>query len=437
MTRFLALLAAALLMALPLRAQVSVEETTSPGGIDAWLVEESSIPFVALELRFEGGTSLDPPEAQGAVNLMTALLEEGAGELDAQAFAAAREGLAARFSFDASRDAVSVSARFLTENRDEAVALLRKALTTPRFDPAAIERVRAQILSGLRSDARDPNVLAARRFNELAFGDHPYGGPGSGTIESVTALTRDDLVAAHRAALTHGRVHVGAAGDIGPKALGALADDLLGGLPARGGDDPPRAEAALERGVTVVPFDGPQSVITFGHAGLPRDDPDFIPAYLLNEVLGGGRFGTRLMSELREERGLTYGVATYLQPLRKGHLMRGRLSVDNANAQQAIDIIRDQWAHVADEGITEEELAQVKKFLTGAYPLRFDGNAAIARILAGLQMQGLPASYVAERNAKVEAVTLEQVNEVAARLLDPASLRFVVAGRPEGLGEGS
>ncbi len=199
MIRFFATLTVAVLLALPARAAVDIQEVTSPGGITAWLVEEHSIPFVALELRFKGGASLDEPGKRGAINLMTGLIEEGAGDLDAQGFAEAQEALAAQFSFRVYDDTLSsVGARFLTENRDAAIALLKSALTEPRFDADAIERVRGQVLSGIRSDATDPDKIASMTFDRMAFGDHPYATSLDGTEDSVSALTRDDIVAAHR-----------------------------------------------------------------------------------------------------------------------------------------------------------------------------------------------------------------------------------------------
>lgn len=434
--RLAAGLALALALALPLRAQVVPVEVVSPGGIRAWLVQEPSIPFLALELRFRGGTSLDPPGRRGAVNLMTGLLEEGAGALDAKGFAEAREALAASYRFDVDADALSVSARFLTENRDAAVALLRSALTEPRFDPDAIERVRGQVLANIRAESQRPNTIARDRLFALAFGDHPYGSSGDGTAESVAALTREDLVAAHAAALARDRVHVAAVGDIGPEALGTLLDDLLGGLPATGAPMPGPATVALKPGITVVPFAGPQSTILFGHAGIAFDDPDFLTAFVLNEAVGGGRFGTRLMAELRERRGLTYGVGTGLAARDHGALILGSLSVANARAAEAIALIRAEWARAAAEGLSAAELEAIKTYLTGAYALRFDGNAQIARVLVSMQMQGMPIDYAATRNDKVRAVTAEDVARVAARLYDPAALHFVVVGAPEGVESG-
>ncbi|MCA0848899.1 M16 family metallopeptidase [Salipiger thiooxidans] len=424
-----------LFLATPVLAEIDIQQVETPLGFKAWLVEEPSIPFTSLQIRFRGGTSLDAPGKRGATNLMVGLLEEGAGELDARGFAEAREQLAASFEYDASADAVSVSARFLSENRDAAVELLRESLVNPRFDQDAIDRVREQVLSGIRSDAMDPDAIANAAFDAMVFGDHPYGSDPQGTEESVTALGRDDMIAAHDATMTRDRVYIAAAGDITPEELSALIDRLLGDLPETGPALPPDVAAETTAGTTVVPFDTPQSVAVFGHEGLAIDDPDFFAAYVMNTILGGGSFESRLMNEVREKRGLTYGVYSYLAGMDHAELLMGRVASANDRIAEAISVIRDEWAKMASEGVTEQELEQTKTYLTGAYPLRFDGNGTIARILVGMQMDGLPADYIASRNDRIEAVTQDDVKRVAARVLRPDALRFVVVGQPEGLEE--
>ncbi|WP_375259351.1 M16 family metallopeptidase [Citreimonas sp.] len=432
--KLLTLAAAALVLAAgTARAEIEIQEVTSPGGIEAWLVEEPSIPFVALEIRFRGGASLDAEGKRGATNLMTGLLEEGAGDRDARAFTTATENLAARFGYDVGDDAVSVSAQFLTETRDESVALLRDTLVSPRFDQDAIDRVKAQILSSIRSDATDPNAIAARTFDQRAFGDYPYATDYQGTIDSVTGLTRDDVVQAFDRAIARDRIHVAAAGDISAEELGTLLDELLDDLSAEGAPLPAEADVATAEGVTVVPFDTPQSVAIFGHEGIDRDDPDFFAAYVLNTILGAGGYDSRLMEEVREKRGLTYGVYSFLVPKDHAALYMGQVASGNESIAEAIDVVRAEWARMATEGVTEDELARAKTYLTGAYPLRFEGNGPIADILVGMQLDGLDPEYVETRNAMVEALTVEDVNRVAARLLKPEALRFVVVGQPAGL----
>ncbi|MFZ5750718.1 MAG: M16 family metallopeptidase [Pseudomonadota bacterium] len=423
----------ALLLAAPLRAEIAIQEVTSPGGIKAWLVEEHSIPFTALEIRFKGGTALDAPGKRGAVKLMAATLEEGAGDLDSQGFAAARDDLAAGIRFDAGDDAVSVSAKFLTENRDRAVDLLRMALIEPRFDPAALDRVRGQMISIVESNAKDPQEIAAATFRRLAYGDHPYATSDDGTRASLQGLTRDDILAAKAATMARDRLFVSAVGDITPEDLGRLLDRLLGDLPATGAPMPPPARVDLAGGVTVVDFASPQSMVVFGQPGLRFDDPDFFAAYVLNHILGGGGFESRLMNEVREKRGLTYGIASYLVNRDLADTWQGSFASANEKVAEAVQVTRDEWARMAAGGVTDAELAEAKTYLTGSYPLRFDGNGPIADILVGMQLDGRPMDYVQKRNGYIEAVTKADIARVARRLMTPEGLRFVVVGQPAGL----
>ena len=425
--------ALALIIGTSAQAAVDIKTVTSPGGINAWLVEEPSIPFVSLEIRFRGGASLDPEGKRGVVNLMTGLIEEGAGDLSAQDWQSQREALAASFDFRAFDDTLSISAQFLTENKEEALALLREALINPRFDQDAIDRVRSQVLVGIASDEKDPNRIAGAFFDQAAFGDHPYGTSMDGTVESVNGLTRDDIVAAHQTALTRDRIFVGAVGDITQEQLGALLDDLLGDLPAEGPPLPPDVDFGLEGGLTVIDFETPQSVALFGHAGIERDDEDFFAAFILNHVLGAAGFESRLMNEVREKRGLTYGIRTFLVPKFHAEMVLGSVASSNATIAEAIEVTRSEWARMAKEGMTAEELETAKTYITGEYPLRFDGNSEIASILVGMQMTGLPIDYIINRNDFINSVTLEEVNRVASELLQPEDLHFVVVGQPDGL----
>ena len=432
MIRFVVAALFSVFAVLPAKA-VEIQEVTSPGGIQAWLVQEDSIPFLSLEIRFLGGSALDPKGKRGVTNLMTALIEEGAGDLDATAFAEARDGLAASMGFRTFNDALSVSARMLTENRNDVVALLREALVNPRFDEDAIERVRQQVISGIRSQATDPNVVASQTFNAMVYGDHPYATDQDGKLESVAALSREDILAAHQSAIARDRVFVGASGDISADELGLLLDRLLGDLPEQGAPAPGPAEPIVAGGVTIVPFATPQSVAFFGHPGIPRDDPDFFAAFVANEIFGGSGLQSRLSKEVREKRGLTYGIGSYLVNYDHADMLLGQFASANDRVSEAIDVVRDEWSRIARDGVTADELNAAKTYLTGAYPLRFDGNGPIARILVGMQTTGLPPDYITSRNARVEAVTLEDVRRVAQRLYQPETLQFVVVGQPEDL----
>ncbi len=416
-----------------LSAATKITEVTSPGGITAWFVEEQSIPIVSISLSFQGGTVLDSVEKQGATNLMMGLLEEGAGTLDASAFLEASDDLGTRFRFRAARDSVSITASMLKSDLDKSVALLRLALISPNFDQIAFDRVREQVNSSIRAGVTDPQSVAGMAFNQLVYGDHPYGRDREGTLETVAALTPDDMRIAHQRSMTKDRLVIGVVGAITPEELGLLLDDLLADLPETSIGELTDIAVSTSADITVIDFDTPQSVAIFGTRGLPRDDPDFLTAFVLNHIMGGRVTTARLNVELRQKRGLTYGISSFLLPYRNAATFLGRLSSNNDSMAEAVNLVKSEWAKMAEFGITQEELDIAVRYLTGAYPLRFEGNAEIAGIITGLQIANLPIDYPQTRNDQVRAVTLADMNRVAARIFLPEELLFVVVGQPEGL----
>lgn len=421
-----------LLLPLPALA-VPVQELTSPGGQDLWLVEDHALPFVAVEILFRGGASLDLPGKRGAAYLMTATLEEGAGDLDARGFAEAAETLGAAFSFDIGDDTLSVSARMLSDTRAPATDLLALALTSPDFAPDAVARVRSQITQAIAADQKDPGALAGTELAAEAWGAHPYGSDIKGSPESLAALTPDDLREIKARIMTRDHAILSVVGDVTPDQAMALADRLLGALPDTGAPLPDAVTPGLTGGITVIDWDSPQSVVLFAQEGLALDDPDYIALMLANHILGGPGFSARLMDELREKRGLTYGVSTWLTGKTQGDLWQGGFSASNDKVAEAVALLQAEWARLARDGVSAAELSAAKTYLTGAYPLRFDGNGTIAGILSGMQLVGLEASYIDRRNALIEAVTAEDIARVAARIIRPDGLRIVIAGRPTGL----
>ncbi|MCB1434634.1 MAG: insulinase family protein, partial [Alphaproteobacteria bacterium] len=292
-----------------LASAFEVKEVTSPGGIKAWLVEDHAVPLIALNFSFEAGSIYDLPGKEGASQFLTGMLDEGAGEIDSQTFQRQRDELAFRMNFDSGRDFFSGSFQTLSRNRDQSFDLLRLAVTSPRFDPEPLERVRQQFVISLKNDEDDPQTMGSRAWMGEILPNDPYARDTDGTVETMSALTADDLRAAHRRTFTRDVLQVAAVGDIDAETLGKVLDQVFGGLPETA-DRPAIAPAHLTEGpkIKVIPREMPQSVIYFGHEGLKRDDPDFIPAYVMSEILGGGGFNTRLTTEVREKRGLTYGV---------------------------------------------------------------------------------------------------------------------------------
>ena len=422
------------LLAEPLAAATDIQTLQTPSGIKAWLVEDHNIPFVAFELRFSGGAGIDPIEKAGVTNLMMSLLEEGAGKMTAQEFSAAKESLAASFSYSTNQDSVGISVRFLTKYRDDTIALLRQSLVAPRFDLDAVERVRAQVLNILKANKKNPNNVVSRAFSQEAYGDHPYARDKSGTIETITGLSIEDLSAAHQYSMVMDRTYVSAVGDITAQELTDLIENLMVGLPKTSSlSFPEKASLSLSKGLQVIDYPTPQSIVLFGHAGINREHPDFFVAYLLNHIFGGSGFESRLMREIRGNRGLTYGVNSYLVSQNYADVYIGQFSSANDRVAEALDVLLIEWTKMAEDGITQAELDRAQTYLTGAFPLRFDGNGPIAKILVEMQMQDLDPSYIETRNDKVNTVTLEQANTVASWFYQPKNLRIFVIGQPKNL----
>ena len=433
MTSLKAALPAVLLLAPTAEAEIRIQEITSPGGHTFWLVEEHSIPIVAVEMGFRGGSRTDPAEKQGLANFTFGLMNEGAGDLDAAAWTERADELSAYFGFDSRADHVTVSARFLSENLEESGDFMALTLAEPRFDAEPIERVRRQILSNLAQSETDPGDIARERWWARAFPDHPYGRDARGTVETVQALTAEDFREAHGRLLTSANAFSAIVGDITPEQAGALVDKVLAGLPEGTVVTATPSDSVPPPGIEVVELDVPQSAAVFGHKGIPRKDPDFIPLYVANYVLGGGGFTSRLMEEVREKRGLAYGVYSYLTTNEESALYMGGVATANERVAESLAVIREEWARMAAEGLTEEDLEKAKTYLTGSFPLRFDSNAKIANFLLDAQLEDLGIDYINIRNDLIEAVTLEDAQRAVARVLDADALSIVVVGKPVGL----
>ncbi len=429
----LGVLAVAALFAGPARA-MKIQSVKSPGGIEAWLVEEHSVPLMALRFSFDGGNSQDPAGTDGLANFLTAMLDEGAGDLKSQEFQERMEDIAMHMSFEDSRDTFHGNFETLSVNRGKAAELLRLALTAPRFDADAVERIRAQLQASLIYAARDPEKVALKSWYEIAFKGHAYARPANGTPETLAAVGPEDLARYHARVFAKNTLKVVAVGDIDAAALGEFLDSVFGGLPAKADlVDVPLAAPVTGGKQQVTEMNVPQSVAVFGLGAMLRADPDFMAGFVVNHILGGGGFASVLMEEVREKRGLAYSVYTYLQPDRHASVLAGSVATKNDSIAQSLDVIREQLTRMAESGPTETELENAKKYLTGSYALRFDSNSKIATQLLGIMQDNLGIDYVDKRNALIEAVTIEDARRVAKRLLKTADLIVTIVGKPANL----
>ena len=417
----------------PVAGAFEITKVTSPGGIKAWLVEDHKNPIITLRMAFLGGSSADPVGKQGLAHLASGLLDEGAGGLDSTAFQKTLADDSISLSFDANTDSFSGGLTTLTETSDQAFNLLRLALTEPRFDAEPIERVRGQILAGLRSRKENPNRIAGRVWWKTAFPDHPYGKPKRGTPESLSGITAEDLKAFTNRVFARDKLFIGVVGDITPDRLGGVLDEVFGMLPETSGM-PEIADIEVEftGDMMIVERPVPQSVVVFGHRGIAREDPDWYAATLLFEVLAGG-FGSRLTEEIREKRGLTYGISAYPLPLDNSALIVGGVSTVNDRVAETIDLLKSIWTRFGAEGPTDKEIRDAKDYVNGSYNLRFSNSGAIAGVLTAIQRQGLGVDYIDRRPAIIEAISAEDLKRVAKRLFRAEDLTFVVVGQPTGV----
>jgi zinc protease len=425
------------LLALPLLAApalaTTIERVVSPGGIEAWLVHEPAVPMIAIDFAFVGGAAQDAPGKGGTASLVASLLDEGAGDLDAKTFHARLERKAIELGFQAERDTLRGTLRTLTENKDEAFEYLRLAVTQPRFDQSDVEVIRAQILSMLRRATTSPTDIANLRWWQVAFADHPYGRPVNGTLESVPTVTIADLKDYTHRVLARGNLKVAVVGDIDAETVKVMLDRVFGGLPAQPELKPvPNVSPqGLGRRI-VVKVDVPQAVLAFGGPGIARKDPDFMAAYIVNHILGGGAFSSRLYQEVREKRGLAYSVYDSLVWLNHSALFLGGTATRADRAGETLDVIDKEIHRLADDGPTADELAKAKAYLNGSFVLNLDTSSKIAALLVQLQLDGLGIDYFTRRPEMINGVTLEDARRVAKRMLDSGML-VTVAGRPEGI----
>ena len=429
------LVACFVLMALapaPSQAAAKIQHLISPGGIEAWFVQDATVPLVAMEYSFGGGATQDPADKSGVGNMVANLLDEGSGDLDSNTFHERLDRRAIELSFTSTRDYFRGSLRMLKDNTDEAFDLLRMSLTSPHFESSDVERVRAQILSGLRRDTSNPSALASRKFLEIAFGDHPYGRQANGTLESVPKIDIADMKDYVRRVLAKDTLRIAVVGDVDPATLGKLLDQTFGALPSKADLTPvPDVVAAKPPQRAFIPLDVPQTVVTFGGPGIKRNDPDFMAGYVVNHILGGGTLSSRLYHEVREKRGLAYSVYQSLLWMDHSAIFIGNTGTRADRASETVDAINEEIRRMAENGPTQQELDEAKSYLKGSQMLALDTSSKLASALLQYQLDKLPIDYIEKRNAIVDAVTLDDAKKAARRLWGQGLLTVIVGRAPQ------
>ncbi|MBF0156208.1 MAG: insulinase family protein [Magnetococcales bacterium] len=416
---------------LPPRPGTAVQTFTTPRGMVVYLFESHSNPMVEVRILAGGGSAQDPVGKEGLASLAAWMFNEGGGDLDAAAFHDRLDRFGIVLSAEAGRDTTEVTLTSLTQHLDVAWASLADALIRPRHDGANLERGRAELIASWANGRSDPDVVAGEALDRSLYGKHPYARPTGGTEDSLKGIGLTDVAGFHQELYRGRNMVMAVAGDVTPARLQELLSRHLSGL----SDEPtalrpvPPAEGIPQEGPIHLPMDIPQSTVRLGVIGINRADPDFFPLLVLNHILGGGSFSSRLTEEIRQKRGLAYSVYSHFIT----DIGRGSWSIDTksktASAQEALALIRAEIARLYQDGVTEAELQQAKEYLTGSFPLRLSGLGNIASTWAIVAFHKRGTDYLEKWPERVRAVGRDDILRVARRLLVTSQWHVVTVGR--------
>lgn len=420
---------------------LDIKEVISDKGIKAWLVEDHSNPLIYMSFAFtEAGSASESLEKQGLARMVSNTLDEGAGYLDSQAFQEALRESSIKLGFSSSRDNFAGSLATLSENKMKAFNLLQLALTEPRFDKDPVERMRQANIARIKNSLSDPDWLVSRLMLDTVFENHPYGLNSGGTISSLNNITEQDLRDFTKRYFTRDRLVISVAGDITEDELRSVLDGVFGSLPEKSPDDEeikdiPDIKVQNTGKITMHRSDLPQSFIRIVQEGIDDASPDYYPALVMNNILGSGGFGSRLMEIVREQEGLTYGIYSNLQHYNHADLLLVSVSTENANVNRILEIIQDEWKKLKDQGVSETELTDAKNFITGSMPLSLSSLSGIVSVMNSLQVKGYNKDYLDNYVTNVNSVNKQDVDQVAKTYLDEDKFAIIMVGNPEGIFE--
>lgn len=427
------LLLPVLFLTRPALAVPTIQHWITENGTRVYFVPAHELPMVDVQVVFDGGSARDEA-LPGLARFTNSLLQEGAGELDADAVAERLATLGAELNTDSARDMASVSLRTLAEPaiRDQAVELLALLLARPTFAPQALERVRGQLLVRAKQEHQSPADLAIRIFYKGIFHEHPYATPPGGAQASLLAITAADVQQFYRHYYVARNAVLVMVGDLERREAEALADKVIGQLPA--GEAAPRvppAPAVSKAAARTIAFPSVQTHILVGQPAISRLDDDYYALNVGNHVLGGSGLISLLAEEIRERRGLAYSVESYFKPMRAEGPYILSLQTRNEKAGEALELLHSLLHQFVTVGPTEAQLQAAKKNITGGFPLRIDSNRKILDYVSMIGFYGLPLDYLERFNARIAAVTVEDVRSAFARHIHPQRLVTVMVGTDE------
>lgn len=398
-----------------------------------WFVQNLELEIITIGINFkDSGDTTEPKELPGLCSLLTQILNDcGAQSEDRIIF---RKKLLAhniQIQFSNTGDSLSVIVKTPSKHLSYAMELLKQLLTAPKIDKAIVDFSKQRSLAQLQQSLHDPETIAQEKFKSYIFGnDHPYSKNIQSKIDTILKATQSDIELLFKKVIKNTSVDVAGCGNSNANQLKIYIDDILNLLtPDNIKNDKPNGELLNAGKIEKITSESPQSVVLFSHPGISKDDPDHMTAQILIAALGKTPFESRLWHEVREKRGLSYGVRLDLFTSTLKYALTGYLATVPTSVDKAIEVIKDEWAKVAKDGITEEELSLQKQYLIDGYPMHFNTSSDIVGALLEYMNQGYSKTYPQERIHKIQEITLEMVNNFAKKYLKPELLTFVVYGK--------
>ncbi len=372
------------------------------------------------------------PAKQGLAQLLSNTLDEGAGDVTAKDYQAALRDHAIDLSFRSSRDNFSGNLRTLVRHKAEAFKLMKLAVTAPRFDAEAVERMRGANLSRIKSYLGEAEWIASRLLYDRIYAGHPYALNSGGTLATMQALSADDLRAEWKRIATRDKLVVGITGDLTKDEAVKIIDETFGALPAKTSVLPLQKSVMPKAGKPVFyAKDMPQTILSMAWDGIGVHDADYYAAVVMDYIFGGGGFSSRLMAEIREKRGFAYSIHSSLIPMQHSAVFVGKLATRNEKAQETISVLKQTLKNFSENGVSETELEGAKRFIVGSFAVNMDSNSSIVNFLTVMQLYNLGIDYMDKRNNLINSVSVKQVGEMAKRLVQLDKLQIVMIGNPK------
>ena len=403
-------------------AGVKIEHWVSPSGARVYFVESRVLPMLDVQVDFAAGSVFDPEGKSGLAGMTRSTLDLGAGKLDETAIAEQMADTGANLAGGADSDRASVALRTLSakDKREPALDILRNVLHAPRFDAAILEREKARTIAGLKEALTRPDSIAGKAFWAAMYPNHPYG--RQATPESIAALGRDDLIAFHARYYNAANASITLVGDLSRQEAEKIAESIAAGLPKGEAATLPAAPEKPKWSLTQLTHPATQAHVYVGLPAIERGNPDFFPLLVGNYTLGGGGFVSRLMKEVRDKRGYAYSVYSHFSPMRQTGPFQIGLQTKRSQAKDAIKVVREVLDGFLKDGPSDDELSAAKANLTGSFPLRLDSNKKLLDNAAAIGFYGLPLDYLDQYQAKVEAVTVNDIKQAFSRRVRPENL---------------